>query len=73
MANYKKKEEKVIPPNLRNIQKYEEEIARLEKVREQADKDQDWCMRNFYDAQLFAKRGNLERLKNKTKANGNPI
>lgn len=52
-------------PDMIAMRKYEAEIASLEEKQEAAFKAHDWSMRNFYGAQLLAKRGNLKLLKEK--------
>lgn len=65
MASKLQKKYSNVHPDIVAINKYEQDIKRLEKQREEADKAHDWPMRNFCDAQLRAKRGNLQELKNK--------
>ena len=52
-------------PNVIAIRRYESEIATLEKKRDKANEEHDWCMRHFYTNQLNAKKANLEILKQK--------
>lgn len=77
MAKTKKqtvvKKEKYETPNMKAIRRYQEEIASLEAKSAAANEAHDWSMRNFYNAQLMAKRENLKVLIEKTQKNGNSI
>lgn len=59
MAN--KKEE--LHPNHEAILRYQREIAYWEEEYRKANEAHDWSARNWASCQLYAKRGNLERLK----------
>ena len=54
-------------PTIMAIRRYEKEIAELEIKRAAANDAEDWSARNWCDAQLYAKRGNLQVLKEKVK------
>ena len=52
-------------PDVIAYRKYQHDIAIIEKKRDKAFEQHDWSMRNFYDAQLSAKRFNCEKLHEK--------
>lgn len=63
----KTKKYSVDNPDVRAINKYEQEIAALQKKYEQANEAQDWSMRHFYYNQMQAKRANMQLLIDKMK------